>query len=78
MKPRHVFVALCLMMSCLRPALAQRGLKDIPTPDTAAELAAMQVAEGYEVNLFAADPLITKPLQMNFDPQGRLLSLIHI
>jgi len=69
---RHIFVALCLMMSCLRPALAQRGLKDIPAPDTAAELAAMQVAEGYEVNLFAADPLITKPLQMNFDPQGRL------
>ena len=72
MNLRIAFVAVCLMMSCLRPALAQRGLKDIPSPDPVAELAAMQVAEGYEVNLFAADPLITKPLQMNFDPQGRL------
>jgi putative heme-binding domain-containing protein len=72
MNIRLAFVAVCLMMSCLRPALAQRGLKDIPSPDPVAELAAMQVADGYEVNLFAADPLITKPLQMNFDPQGRL------
>jgi putative heme-binding domain-containing protein len=72
MNIRLAFVAVCLMMSCLRPALAQRGLKEIPSPDPVAELAAMQVADGYEVNLFAADPLITKPLQMNFDPQGRL------
>lgn len=54
------------------PAYAQRGLKDIPPPDPAAELAAMQVADGYEVSLFAADPLISKPLQMNFDARGRL------
>jgi putative heme-binding domain-containing protein len=72
MSIRIVIAAVCLALACLRPALAQRGLKDIPSPDPAAELAAMQVADGYEVNLFAADPLITKPLQMNFDPQGRL------
>ena len=30
------------------------------------------VAPGFEVNLFAADPLLAKPIQMNFDPQGRL------
>ena len=54
------------------PAHAQRGLKDIPPPDPVAELAAMQVADGYEVSLFAADPLISKPLQMNFDARGRL------
>ena len=72
MSVRIVIAAVCLVLACLRPALAQRGLKDIPLPDPAAELAAMQVAVGYEVNLFAADPLITKPLQMNFDPQGRL------
>ena len=72
MSIRIVIAAVCLALACLQPALAQRGLKDIPAPDPAAELAAMQVADGYEVNLFAADPLITKPLQMNFDPQGRL------
>ena len=30
------------------------------------------MADGFEVNLFAADPLIAKPIQMNFDPAGRL------
>jgi len=30
------------------------------------------VAEGYEVNLWAENPLLHKPTQMNFDPQGRL------
>ncbi|MFM7034805.1 MAG: PVC-type heme-binding CxxCH protein, partial [Planctomycetia bacterium] len=72
MSIRNVLIAACIALSCLEPALAQRGLKDIPVPDPVAELAAMRVAEGYEVSLFAADPLITKPLQMNFDPQGRL------
>ncbi len=31
-----------------------------------------QVAPGFEVNLFAENPLLAKPIQMNFDPQGRL------
>jgi hypothetical protein len=71
---RHLaVVVICLALALAgRPAAAQRGLKDIPPPDTAAELAEMQVAEGYEVSLFAADPMISKPLQINFDPQGRL------
>ena len=53
-------------------ALAQRDLKDIPNPDPEAERRTFQVAEGFEVNLYAADPLLAKPIQMNFDPQGRL------
>ena len=28
--------------------------------------------EGFEVNLYAADPQIAKPIQMNFDAEGRL------
>jgi putative heme-binding domain-containing protein len=62
----------CLIIAATTPAFAQRGLKDIPAPDPAAELSAMRVADGYEVSLFAADPLISKPLQINFDTQGRL------
>jgi putative heme-binding domain-containing protein len=31
-----------------------------------------EVAPGFEVNLFAESPLLAKPTQMNFDPQGRL------
>ncbi len=30
------------------------------------------MADGFEVNLFAADPLLAKPIQINFDPAGRL------
>ena len=37
-----------------------------------AERASFDVAEGYEVNLFAADPLLAKPTQINFDARGRL------
>lgn len=69
---RRPFAAILLLIGLGAPASAQRALTDIPVPDPAAELAAMEVAEGYEVNLFAADPAIRKPLQINFDPQGRL------
>ena len=32
-------------------ALAQRGLKDIPSPDPAIEQASFKLADGFEVNL---------------------------
>lgn len=50
-----------------------RSLANDPAaPDPEVERRTFQVADGFEVNLFAADPLIAKPLQMNFDEQGRL------
>jgi putative heme-binding domain-containing protein len=51
---------------------AQRGLKDIPDPDPQLELQSLKVAEGFQINLFASDPMIRKPVQMNWDAQGRL------
>ncbi len=51
---------------------AQRDLKDIPPPDPVAERAAMRVDDAVEVELFAADPMLSKPIHMNFDPKGRL------
>src|SRR5262245_25667525 len=54
------------------PALAQRNLKDIPGPDPEVERSSFQVADGFEVNLFAADPMLAKPIQMNWDVAGRL------
>ena len=54
------------------PALAQRNLTDIPDPDPAKQIQTFQVADGFEVNLYASDPMIAKPIQMNFDSQGRL------
>jgi len=53
-------------------SLAQRELKDIPIPDPEIERKSFVLPEGFEVNLFAADPQLHKPIQMNFDPQGRL------
>ena len=41
-------------------------------PDVEVERASFQVADGFEVNLFAADPMLAKPTQMNWDSKGRL------
>src|SRR6058998_935725 len=51
--------------------LAQADAR-VPDPDPELERKTFQVAPGFEVTLFAADPLLAKPIQMNFDPQGRL------
>jgi putative heme-binding domain-containing protein len=65
--------ALALLLSAFTaPAFAQRELKDIPIPDPELERKTFVLPEGFEVNLFAGDPQIAKPIQMNFDPQGRL------
>ncbi len=53
-------------------ALAQRRPFPIPDPDPEIERRSFVVADGFEVNLFAADPVLAKPIQMNFDPAGRL------
>lgn len=61
-----------LVWACATAAFAQRDLKDIPAPDPEIERAALVVADGFEINLYAADPLLAKPIQMNFDAAGRL------
>lgn len=53
-------------------ARAQRELKIIPDPDPELERRSFQLGEGLEVNLYAADPLLAKPIHINFDAQGRL------
>ncbi|MEZ6130856.1 MAG: HEAT repeat domain-containing protein [Planctomycetaceae bacterium] len=67
-------VWLCLVVFLLSASVtnAQRDLKDIPPPDPELERATFKLPDGFEVNLFAADPMIAKPIQMNFDEAGRL------
>jgi putative heme-binding domain-containing protein len=65
---RHVLIAFVALPAA---ALAQADAK-VPDPDPELERKSFVVAPGFEVNLFAADPLLAKPIQMNFDPQGRL------
>ncbi|MEZ6143958.1 MAG: HEAT repeat domain-containing protein [Planctomycetaceae bacterium] len=69
--PRPLRFILPMILFC-SSANAQRDLKDIPPPDPELERETFVLPEGFEVNLFAADPQIAKPIQMNFDPQGRL------
>lgn len=68
---RLVF-AILLSMAVIGQATAQRDLTDIPVPDPVAERAAMTIDEVSEVNRFASDPDISKPIQMNFDSSGGL------
>ncbi|MGC6464813.1 MAG: PVC-type heme-binding CxxCH protein [Akkermansiaceae bacterium] len=51
---------------------AQKGLRDIPNPDVNKQEALFNLPEGMEINLFASDPMIAKPVQMNWDTEGRL------
>jgi putative heme-binding domain-containing protein len=72
MKSLPSFALFALAALTAVPALAQRDLKNIPNPDPEEERKTFVVPEGFEVNLYAADPLLAKPIQMNFDAQGRL------
>ena len=46
--------------------------EDTVEPDIEAETAAFTVPDGFEINLFAADPLISKPIDINWDEHGRM------
>ncbi|MGB1706628.1 MAG: PVC-type heme-binding CxxCH protein, partial [Rubripirellula sp.] len=72
-QPSILVTFLTILLTAIPCGLhAQRNLTDIPEPDTAAELEAMQVDEAAALNLFASDPDISKPIQMNFDSTGGL------
>ncbi|MCF0050606.1 HEAT repeat domain-containing protein [Dyadobacter sp. LJ53] len=49
-----------------------QNIKEDPDPDVQKELVSFKVAEGFEVTLFASDPMVAKPIQMNWDAEGRL------
>src|SRR5262249_22785190 len=64
-------LACLVLLAAVTPLPAQRDAR-VPDPDPEIERRSFQVADGFEVNLFAADPLLAKPIQMNFDSAGRL------
>src|SRR5207253_3506715 len=45
---------------------------DAIVPSTNEPLPSFDLAPNLEISLFAESPLLAKPTQMNFDPQGRL------
>ena len=62
-------IVLLVSGSCL---YGQRALTDIPNPDPEYQLSKMETADGFEISLFASDPMIAKPTSMAFDAKGRL------
>ncbi len=74
MKSLVPFGALALLAFSAHPLLASqpRGLTDLPDPSVQAEKDGFLVPEGFEINLWASEPLLRKPVQMNWDAQGRL------
>ena len=67
-------LALFAYFAVTYPAQAQSNLPPdaIPKPDPQAQLKTFVLDENLEINLFAADPMIAKPVGMNWDSQGRL------
>ena len=46
--------------------------KEKPDPNPQKELESFRIADGFEVTLFASEPMVVKPIQMNWDSDGRL------
>jgi putative heme-binding domain-containing protein len=66
--------ALTLGLLGFTPTLHAANPNGEPDANTDPELErqSFKVADGFEVNLFASDPMIQKPIEMNFDAAGRL------
>ena len=68
----RILTALAVGLLLPNALYAQRDLKVIPDTNPEVQRDSFIVADGFEVNLYASDPAIAKPIQMNFDAQGRL------
>jgi len=69
------FFAFITALAAVLPPLhaAQpKSLAEVPSTDPKVQEEKFVVPEGLEINLFASEPLLQKPVQMNWDAQGRL------
>src|SRR5262249_42896854 len=67
-----VFGDWCLFVFCFL-VFAFSSLHAADTDDPTTELASFQIADGFEVNLFASEKDgVVKPIQIRFDARGRL------
>ncbi len=60
------------LMSSAALASQPKSTADLPDPNPEVQKAGFVVPEGLEVTLWAQEPMIAKPVQMNWDAQGRL------
>jgi putative membrane-bound dehydrogenase-like protein len=69
---RLFLFALCPLLSAFAAEPKDRLIRETPALSPEAERAALHVPEGFEVQLFAAEPQINKPINLAFDAKGRL------
>lgn len=43
----------------------------VPAPSIADEISSFKIAKGFDISLFAADPMIANPINVNWDTKGR-------
>lgn len=67
-----LILAAAVVLAGVCPASQPHSLKDVPDPNPEVQKAGFVVPDGFEINLFAGDPMIRKPVQMNWDSKGRL------
>ena len=60
------------VLSLTTSSVSEYNPKEYPDNDPQKELESFKIADGFEVTLFAAEPLVVKPIQMNWDAEGRL------
>jgi putative heme-binding domain-containing protein len=69
-------VLLGLLAGVPRMALAQAAPQGAPldpmSDDPEVERQLLQIPDGFEIKLFASDPVVRRPVSMSFDSQGRL------
>lgn len=66
------FIIPVLLLSACMNTREDEPKKEYGEHDPESELESFHIADGFEVTLFAAEPLVVKPIQMNWDAQGRL------
>ena len=64
--------AIAFVLTLVSTSNAQRNLTDIPDSNPEVELKTFILPDGFTANLYASDPQLAKPIQMNFDAKGQL------
>jgi len=71
--PRSLTLSLLLCTGAATTWASQpHSTADLPDPNPEVQKAGFVVPEGLEITLWAQEPMIAKPVQMNWDAQGRL------
>ena len=56
----------------LTASIHQDERRFAPGSDPDEELASFKIQDGFEITLFAAEPMVVNPVQMSWDADGRL------